>query len=983
MSLSNPRRSEVATMSVAKAADVLAPARRYDLLRLAALAAGACLFAGVLLSMVTTAARAVPSIESFETAAGYQACSELLVYPPPPTVELPVSSTDTDAGAHRDVCAKIKIGGEQVAADFARTLRIDLPAGLIGDPNAVEAKCSPSVLGPNPQSAILRCPGRSQVGTAIVNFTGTSSGTFQGAIYLVESGLTQPARLVVAFQNVVPLVGVTVEARTESDFGIATVTPEVSTSGRVLDLELFLWGVPNANQRGHVPIGGLGALVFGDPLAGSDEYSPVIPPAPPEEQRAFMTNPTVCDEPKLTTLTLTFYQRPFGPHVATSEDPTPTNCHLVPFEPSFDLQPTSRRADDATGLEVDLGLSQTTNPSVLGTSHLRRAEVTLPEGTSFNPSAGDGLAGCTDEQFGLKTRAPARCPDASKIGTVNFEVPLLEGPLQGSVYLGQPLSTDPQSGQMFRLFQVAEGFGLNVKIAGYAKADPVTGRITAVFGDADADDQVDPGEGLPQVPFSNVHMVFTGGSRGVLATPSDCGAKTTTATLTPWAADLGDLRGRDVTIESTFVVSQDGNGAACPATWPFTPSLVAGMLSSRGGEHSTFSFTLSRQDREQRLSGLTADLPAGLLAKVKDVPLCTNEQANANACPESSRVGTVTAGAGAGAPLFLPGKAYLTEAYKGAAYGLSVAVPAVAGPFDLGVVVVRQAVHVDPVSAQVKVVSDPLPTIWHGIPLRLRTVGVDVDRPTFTLNATSCQPKQVKAAVTSTSGARADLASHYQATGCRDLRFRPRMALRLRGRKQTRPNGHPGLQAVVTQPAGQANIGAVKVVLPLSLALDPDNAQALCEFEDGLRVQCPPGSIIGRAKAESPLLNRPLEGPVYFVKNVRIDSKTGRKIRTLPSLLIPLRGEIAVDLRGTSSVRRGKLVNTFAAVPDASVSRFELSLEGGKRGIIVVTGKRSVCRGVQVADVEMAGHNGRRRDASVRVKTPCRAKRLSQPRRNN
>jgi hypothetical protein len=337
------------------------------------------------------------------------------------------------------------------------------------------------------------------------------------------------------------------------------------------------------------------------------------------------------------------------------------------------------------------------------------------------------------------------------------------------------------------------------------------------------------------------------------------------------------------------------------------------------------------------------------------------------------------------------GDAYLTDGYKGCAYGLAVKVPVIAGPFDasspetdLGNIVVRQAVCVDRSTAQVTAISDPLPTIWHGIPLRVRSVTVKVDRPGFMLNPSGCAAKTVGATFHSERGNTASASSLFQATGCAALPFKPKLALSLTGRKQVTTGKHPGIKATVTQ-AGTSEAGIEQAVvrLPKSLALDPENAQALCEFDDGtkpdLENRCPKGSIVGRARATSPLLNDPLVGNVYFVKNVRKDPKTGNEIRTLPMIIVALRGEIAVNLRGESSTTKsGKLVNTFNGVPDAPISQFNLNINGGKTGIIAVTRTRkakiNLCTGRHTAETDMDGQNGRRHDFDVRMKTPCTKK---------
>jgi hypothetical protein len=436
-------------------------------------------------------------------------------------------------------------------------------------------------------------------------------------------------------------------------------------------------------------------------------------------------------------------------------------------------------------------------------------------------------------------------------------------------------------------------------------------------------------------------------------------------------------------------------------TLGFAPTLTAGMSSGKARGSGTFSFRFSREDGEQWVDGLTAYLPQGLLASIKDVTLCENAQASAGACPAASRVGTVDATAGSGDPFVLErkGDAYLTEGYKGCAYGLAVKVPVIAGPFDksspesdLGDIVVRQAVCVDRTTADVSVISDPLPTIWHGIPLRVRSVTVNMDRPGFMLNPSDCSQKQVAATFDSSRGATSDATTPFQASGCAALAFKPKLSLRLTGRKQTRTGKHPGVKATVTQNGvSEAGIEKTVVRLPKSLALDPDNAQALCEFEDGtkpdLENRCPKGSIVGRARASTPLLRNDLVGNVYFVKNVRRDPKTGNAIRTLPMLIVALRGEIAVNLKGESSTTKsGRLVNTFASIPDAPISRFNLNINGGKNGILAVTRTRKaaidLCAGRHIAEADIDGHNTKRYDRDIRMQTPCTKRQTKAAKRN-
>jgi hypothetical protein len=575
--------------------------------------------------------------------------------------------------------------------------------------------------------------------------------------------------------------------------------------------------------------------------------------------------------------------------------------------------------------------------------------VTLPEGMTINPSGANGLAACTDEQVGFNSSAPVQCPEASKIASVVATTPVLEETLTGAVYVGSQLSDNPESGDMFRIILALENAerGVFVKLLGNVRADAETGRLETTF------------LGNPQLPVSTLSLRFKDGPRAPLAMPPDCGTKTVDASFSSWAGHL-------VQRTDAFTIT------CTPDMGLFAPSFAAGTVTPVGGAFSPFSVQINRPDRQQFISGLTVELPPGLIGKLKDIPLCPDAQANAGTCGIESRIGTATVGAGPGTnPFFIDGSVSLTGPYKGGPFGLSTSVRVIAGPFDLGMVVVRQAIHVDPVDAHITVVSDPLPVIVKGVPVRLRSINVNVNRPGFTINPTSCGPKQIKATMISTSGAIHQATQHFQVGDCQALRLRPRLRMRLTGRKQLRDKGHPGVRAVLTQGSGQANLKKVQVKLPLSLALDPERAQSddLCEFEAGLRVDCPASSIIGRARAFTPVLNRPLTGPVYFVKNVRIHPRTGNRIRTLPTLLIPLKGEVDIHLRAKSDTQRGKLVNTFSAVPDAPVSRFELTLRGGRDGILIVNG--NPCRRSRVADALIDGHNGKRADRAVKIGMPC------------
>jgi hypothetical protein len=761
------------------------------------------------------------------------------------------------------------------------------------------------------------------------------------------------------------------------------------------------------------------------------------------EIRPFISLETDCNQAPVTTLLTDAYQFP-GPFTAAghpdlgqpdsanwkvydSPSPAVDGCEHLPFAPDISFDPSDgvggvqRSVGGPAGLQVGLSVPQNNDakgaggapldvddpdyvqkatdyfdsPQGRATAHLKDTVVTLPAGFSVNPSGATGLEGCSDSQIGITGREGARyvfndgdpfnddsgadgaeCPDASKIGTAQVRTPLLDDPLTGDVVLGTPESTDPRSGKMLRLFIVVR--------------DPERGLIAKVFGSTTADGSV--GEGgtgqlsatfveNPEIPFDDLQLDFKGGARGMLAMPQSCGTPGWAAAFTPWSSI-----GSPVPVPAVQDGGQFTIDTGCGQR--FAPGLDTGMQGRMGGGSGVFSFRFWREDGEPWLRGLTAKLPRGLLAAVRGVPLCSNAQAAAGVCPAGSKIGIADAKAGAGDPFVLEekGEVFLTEGYNGGPYGLAVKIRAIAGPFrgplELSPIVVRQKIEVDPATAQVSAVSDPFPLVHHGVPLRTREVRVVIDRASFMRNPTSCTAKRIRGGFTADDGSTSDQTNHFQATNCKRLRFKPKLSMRLTGRRQTTTGKHPGVRATVTQKTGEAGIGRAVVKLPLSLALDPDNAQALCEFEAGVKPDpenhCPKGSIVGRARAVSPLLNDPLIGNVYFVKNIRIDRRTGNRIRTLPTIVVALRGEVAVNLRGNSNVRGRKLVNTFARVPDAPVTSFNLNIKGGRNGILAVTRTRrntiDLCdkpRGHKT-ETYIDAHNNYRHDRNITLKTPCR-----------
>lgn len=842
-------------------------------------------------------------------------------------------------------------------------LRVDPPAGLVSNPQALP-QCTDA------QRDSTGCPSNTQLGTEelrifldgvfmnlkvpFYNMTfdetqvsrfGFSPAEAAEALAVVPPGAAGPVTALGAVHPVDIIGGV----RWESDYGVFFTIRDTAASPEVIRSKLTFFGVPASDdhntERGEscIEIDGL----VPETCDGGGETSDPTP-------TPFLTNPTRCPEQKL--MTLLTVESHAGEVVQTPSFTTtrddggegPSNCDQLPFEPTIELTPDTAQPDAPTGplFNLHVPTDGLLTPNLLSTSHVEDVSVTLPPGLTLNPSAANGLQACTDAQLGLGTRNAITCPPASHIGTVSVNTPLLPTPLEGSIFVGQPLL-----GNQYRVFLTADGNGVSVRLKGSAVPNPSTGQLTVTFADN------------PQQAFEDFTLDVRDGSRAPLATPLECGAKTTTSVLTPYSGTP------PVTPSSGFGIA----GAGCPA--PFEPGFGARTANPVSGAFAPFGASFARPDRNQYLSGVRVDTPPGLGAMISQVAQCPSAAAATGACPASSRIGTASTRSGAGSePFALSGPVYFTGRYGDAPFGMVVAIRAIAGPYDLGTVVVRQRVYVDPDDAHVTVVSDPLPRILEGVPIRLRDVDVTLNRDGFVYNPTSCGEKQVGTTLHSTQNAAASRSAGVRFDNCQALGFKPRMAMRLTGRRQIKLGKHPGLRVRVRQARRQANIGRARVVLPLSLALDPANARAICGFEAGLRAQCPAKSKIGRARAFSPALNRPLRGPVYFVQGIRIDPKTGARIRTLPSLLVKLNGEIRINLRGTTNVARRRLVSTFAKLPDAPVSRFDMRLKGGKGGILTVAtrARRGICaRRRQISRAVFTGHNGKRKTLRVKMAKPC------------
>lgn len=785
--------------------------------------------------------------------------------------------------------------------DNPRRIVLELPPGLVGDAGRFPT-CSRAQFA-DEKSEPGSCPSDSQVGEATVEVR-TLFGLYESStnpVFLVEPGEGRPA--VVAFYALFRTTAISsVSVRTGSDYGVTSTAENILSGISIVGIDVELWGSPGDHGV-------------------------------PGTRRPFMTYPTQCDQPIAVTARVSTYLNPDKTTVISDDLPTPEGCGDLDFTPGVDVGILNPAAEQPTGLAVDLTIPDVPDPSFRSQSHLRRAVVRLPEGLTLNPSAADGLAACSDAQIGLDNGAAPSCPEAAKIGTVVVESPSLRSSMGGSVYVGTQVPGDP-----YRLFVAAEAEGVRLKLKGSVHADPSTGQLTATF------DQT------PQLPFTRFSMRLKGGSRAPVATPQTCGEKTTQAQLTGWSGAIASLTDR-----SPIVTGPAGGVCGGPG---FAPALRAGTLSPVAGEFSPLAVQIERPDGQQYLQGVQLELPQGLLAKLRGVPQCGDAAAAAGACPPPSRVGTATVGAGAGAtPFHISGPVWLTGPYKGAPLGLAVAIRAVAGPYDLGTVVVRQALHVDPRTAAVTAVSDPLPSILEGVPLRLRTIDVAIDRPGFTVNPTSCAQQRIAGTLSSTAGATHQAGVRFQVGDCASLRFAPKLSLRLKG--GTKRAAHPQLRAVLRQPAGQANVDRVSVALPRSVFLEQAHIRTVCTRVQYAAGKCPAGSIYGYAKAFSPLLDKPLQGPVYLRSS---DNQ-------LPDLVASLDGQIHIDLVGRIDSIGGGIRTTFEGVPDAPVSRFVLRMKGGKKSLLV--NSTNLCRGEHRAAVKMTGQNGKRHNSAPALRTKC------------
>lgn len=830
---------------------------------------------------------------------------------------LAIADSTNQAGAHGTLTTAFAFNEDTPGhpAGNLQEVNVDTPPGLVGNTTAVPS-CTMDEVNRG------TCPQNAAVGVAS---TEVEFGTglvipFHAFVYNIKPYASEPAALAFVVIGEIP-VRLDFSVRSNGDYGLHASAKGINDIKAVTSVVLTLWGVP-ADHNGPGPFKFEDSSTETEVSYGGRGSGLRVP---------FLRNPTSCGEAALpVAVAVASWEKLSPPPVSTTLPPM-TGCDRLSFTPSVTVTPERSQAGAPSGYNVDLHVPQNENPDGLATPDLKSAVVSMPAGTVISPSAANGLQGCSDEQFGLHSGAPAGCPKAALIGSVKISTPLLPQPLNGDVYVGTPLcspctAADAASGNMVRVFIQALGAGVVVKVEGHTTVDQATGQLTTTFDEN------------PQLPFEDLQLKLFGGARAPLANSPICGvSQGASAQLTPYSGG-----GAIESISPTFTLG----GCGAPQ---FAPSFTAGTTNNQAGGFSAETVTIARSDADQDLAGVTLQTPPGLLGLISKVPLCPDAQAQSGECPSATQIGSTTVAAGPGSePFYLGGAVYLTGPYNGAPFGLAVVVHALAGPYDLGNVVVRAAIHVDQLTGALTIISDPLPQTRDGIPLQLRTVNVNVDRAGFVFNPTSCNPTTITGTISSVQGAVAAVSARYQAAGCAALPFKPAFTA-LTTARTSKANG-ASLHVRVVSGAGQANIGKVRVALPIKLPSRLTTLQKACLAATFAAnpASCPAASVVGTAKAVTPVLKSVLSGPAYLV------SHGGA---AFPDLVVVLQGEnVTLHLVGNTNIKNGVTTSTFKALPDAPVSTFDLVLPQGPHSVLAAFG--NLCAGSLNMPTEITGQNG-------------------------
>lgn len=867
-----------------------------------------------------------------------------------------------------------------------KTLRVDLPPGLTVNPNA-EPKCALTdftrklEVKPGVEAIVPNCP-ESKVGEEEVTVITTVGKVIEAApgVFLPAGAIIPPSEAAGTKVNVYNLEPKQGEPAL---FGFVVAGKEVvylktSVSWESDFHEAFTIELPESQPPLETLISRL--VNFGA-TTGNGTY---------------INNPTTCFDPNEAAnehLYSTWFRAesygepdPIFPNGSTPveakvEEKTlggegvpvrQEGCDTVPFKPAIDVAPGTSQIDSPSPATIKTTLEYLKNePGGQQESHLRKAVVTLPNGMGLNPSGSNGLVACSDAQFkkGVRTYNN-ECPSAAKIGSAEIISPPLAQPLRGDIYVGTQNSSNPESGEEFRVLVEAKepNEGIAVRLVGHTAANTKTGQLTTTFDEQEIGPLAGKlPQGLPQAPFEAVTLRFEG-PHLVLTSPPTCSAANSSGRMEPWARP-----GEQKPVSSSFTLSSVPGGGTCPTTLAarkFVPSYTAKSNSTKAGKYSPFKVNIGRTDGQQELKGVNVTLPKGLTGNLSGIPYCSATSLAAAAahsgaaekatpsCSSKSQIGTTSTTAGTGSnPVTLAGKAYLSGPYKGAPLSMDVITPALSGPFDLGTVVVRVALNVNPATAQVNAVSDAIPDVFGGVKLDLRAIDVNVNRKKFMLNPTNCA-KQATAGFLNGGGgdptnpaawSSYQVSAPYQASKCKKLGFKPKLSTRLFAKGNTTRAKHPKLRAILQTRKGDANVLRTALALPHALFLDQGNIRTVCTRVQLAEKKCPKAAVYGHAEAKSPLLKKKLKGPVYMVSSSH----------ELPDLLVDLRGQVNIQLRGVISSKHGGIKTVFNKTPDVPVTKFILRMEGGKKKGLLVN-SRNLCKGRLSSVMSMKGQNGKK-----------------------
>jgi hypothetical protein len=857
-----------------------------------------------------------------------------------------------------------------------KDIEVAVPSGLVGN-LPVLPRCS-NVDFNNSHSVALGigvytvsdCPDNSALGLVLVQKIDGVNGILPVPLY----NLNPPPGVVAEFGSQIQGLPfyIDFEARPDKGYKVVANLRNLTQLKRLSAATTIIWGTPSDPL--HDPI-------RGSCVDGLAEFygisAPTCVPQASAEKKPFLRLPTNCTSPLDIQFGFDNWTVPGEFFAVTSSGPVTEGCEHVEFDASLKALPTTDRADAPSGLHTDLEIRQNEDAEGLGAADLRKTVVAFPVGLTLNPATANGLGACSLAQIGYlgKTEGAdafsnerADCPPESRIGSVKIKTPLVDHVLplgvgsEGSVYVAAPY--DNPFGSLLAIYLVVYDArtGVIAKLAGKTETDPLTGQLTATF------------EETPQVPIADFELDLFGGPTAPLRTPAVCTKYSTTAVLTPWSAPAS---GPSTTTLSPFGVTQPAAGqSSCPTKaegLPNKPEFEAGTVSPIAAAHSPLVLRLRRDDGSQEFSSLAVTLPPGLLGRLAGIPYCSEAaiaaaaqrsgraEQQSSSCPAASEVGTVEAGVGAGpAPYYAGGRAYLAGPYRGAPLSLAVISPAVAGPFDLGTIVVKTALYVDPETGRATAKSDTIPSILQGIPLDVRSLTVKLDRPNFILNPTNCNPLSFSGELTTTLGQTAPLSQRFQVGECGRLRFQPELSFSLKG--GTTRGKNPAVKAVLTYPKRgvYANISRAKVTLPHSEFLDNAHFQTICTRVQFAAKACPKGSIYGHVRATTPLLDKPLSGPVYLRSSSH----------DLPDLVASLDGQVPITVVGRiDPVKGGRISTVFENLPDAPVSKLVLELQGGSKGILV--NSTDLCRGVHRALANFTAQNGKYIRSKPALKADC------------